>query len=121
MIKRLSESRRPAISCQSLRSVKTEWAYQIEKGFESELLKVRHHEKGMDPLFITVFLILGTTQGSFSKEPVRLYFFYSEESGGLKVQEGFITPLSKKYPLEIQSFSLNKLDNYDLLGNSKKN
>jgi cytochrome c biogenesis protein CcdA len=69
---------------------------------------------------IPVLLILETTQDSFSKEPVRLYFFYSEESGGLKVQEGFITPLSKKYPIEIQPFSLNKLDNYDLLGKFEK-
>jgi len=69
---------------------------------------------------ILVLLIPVTTQVSFSKEPVRLYFFYSEESGGLKVQEGFITPLSKKYPLEIQSFSLNKLENYDLLGKFEK-
>jgi cytochrome c biogenesis protein CcdA len=69
---------------------------------------------------IVVLLMLVTTRVSFSKEPVRLYFFYSEESGGLKVQEGFITPLSKKYPLEIQSFSLNKLENYDLLGKFEK-
>jgi cytochrome c biogenesis protein CcdA len=69
---------------------------------------------------VSVLLIPATTQVSFSKEPVRLYFFYSEESGGLKVQEGFITPLSKKYPLEIQSFSLNKLENYDLLGRFEK-
>ncbi len=69
---------------------------------------------------ILVFLIPATTQISYSKEPVRLYFFYSEESGGLKVQEGFIAPLSKKYPLEIQSFSLNKLENYDLLGKFEK-
>jgi cytochrome c biogenesis protein CcdA len=61
-----------------------------------------------------------TIQVGFSKDVVRLYFFYSEESGGQKVQEGFITPLSKKYPLEIQSFSLNKLDNYDLLGKFEK-
>jgi cytochrome c biogenesis protein CcdA len=67
-----------------------------------------------------VLLIPVTTQVSFSKEPVRLYFFYSEESGRLKVQEGFITPLSKKYPLEIQSFSLNQLGNYDLLGKFEK-
>jgi cytochrome c biogenesis protein CcdA len=67
-----------------------------------------------------VLLIPVTTQVSFSKDVVRLYFFYSEESGGLKVQEGFITPLSKKYPLEIQSFSLNKLDNYDLLARFEK-
>jgi len=58
--------------------------------------------------------------GQLLKEPVRLYFFYSEESGGLKVQEGFIAPLSKNYPLEIQSFSLNKLENYDLLGKFEK-
>src|SRR4030043_1793175 len=69
---------------------------------------------------ILVLLIPVTTQVSFSKEPVRLYLFYSEKNGGLKVQEEFITPLSKKYPLEIQSFSLNKLDNYDLLGKFEK-
>jgi cytochrome c biogenesis protein CcdA len=65
-------------------------------------------------------LIPTTVQVSFSKEPVRLYFFYPEESGGQKFKEEFITPLSKKYPLEIQSFSLNKLDNYDLLGKFEK-
>jgi cytochrome c biogenesis protein CcdA len=70
---------------------------------------------------LSLFLLIpATAHVSFSKEPVRLYFFYSEESGGLKVQEGFITPLSKKYPLEIQSLSLNKLDNYDLLGKFEK-
>lgn len=67
-----------------------------------------------------VLLIHVTPQMSFSKEPVRLYFFYSEESGGLKVEEEFIKPLSKKYPLEIQSFSLNKLENYDLLDKFEK-
>ena len=69
---------------------------------------------------ISVLLIPATTQVSFSKEPVRLYFFYSEESGGQKVKEEFIAPLSKKYPIEIQSFSLNKLENYDLLGRFEK-
>jgi cytochrome c biogenesis protein CcdA len=69
---------------------------------------------------ISVLLIPATTQVSFSKEPVRLYFFYSEESGGLKVEEEFIKPLSKKYSIEIQSFSLNKLENYDLLGKFEK-
>ncbi|MCJ7782640.1 MAG: hypothetical protein MUP41_01820 [Desulfobacterales bacterium] len=65
-------------------------------------------------------LILGTNQVSFAKDVVRLYFFYSEESGGQKVKEEFIEPLSKKYPIEIQSFSLNKLDNYDILGKFEK-
>jgi hypothetical protein len=51
---------------------------------------------------------------------VRLYFFYSEESGGQKVNEKFIKPLSKKYPLEVRSFSLNKLDNYDILSRFEK-
>lgn len=69
---------------------------------------------------IPVLLIPATAQVSFSKEPVRLYFFYSEESGGLKVQEEFINPLSKKYPIEIQSFSVNKLENYDLLSKFEK-
>jgi cytochrome c biogenesis protein CcdA len=70
-------------------------------------------------LFLAL-LIPVSIQVSFSKEPVRLYFFYSDESGGLKVKEEFITPLSKRYPLEIQSFPLNKLENYDLLGKFEK-
>ncbi len=65
-------------------------------------------------------LIYAIPQVSFSKDVVRLYFFYSEESGGQKVKEEFIQPLSKKFPIEIQSFSLNKLDNYDLLGKFEK-
>jgi len=69
---------------------------------------------------ISVLLIPATPQVSFSKEPVRLYFFYSEERGGQKVKEEFIAPLSKKYSIEIQSFSLNKLENYDLLGKFEK-
>jgi len=69
---------------------------------------------------IPVLLMPATAQVSFSKDVVRLYFFYSEESGGLKVKDEFITPLSKKYPIEIQSFSINQLDNYDLLGKFEK-
>lgn len=69
---------------------------------------------------ILVLLICATTQVSFSKDVVRLYFFYSEESGGLKVEDKLIKPLSKKYPIEIRSFSLNKLNNYDLLGKFEK-
>ena len=69
---------------------------------------------------VLVFLILGTTQVSFSKDVVRLYFFYSEESGGQKVNDKFIKPLSKNYPLEIRSFSLNKLNNYDILSRFEK-
>jgi hypothetical protein len=69
---------------------------------------------------ILVLLIHAIPQVSFSKDVVRLYFFYSEEGGGQKVKEEFIQPLSKKFPIEIQSFSLNKLDNYDLLGKFEK-
>ena len=69
---------------------------------------------------ILVLVILGTAQISFSKDVVRLYFFYSEESGGQKVKDKFIKPLSKKYPLEIRSFPLDKLNNYDLLTKFEK-
>jgi cytochrome c biogenesis protein CcdA len=69
---------------------------------------------------ISVFMIPATAQVSFSKDEVRLYFFYSEESGGLKVKEEFITPLSKRYPIEIQSFPLNQLNNYDLFSRFEK-
>jgi cytochrome c biogenesis protein CcdA/thiol-disulfide isomerase/thioredoxin len=69
---------------------------------------------------VSILLIPAAAQVSFSKDAVRLYFFYSEESGGLRLQEEFIKPLAKKYPLEIQSFPLNKLENYDLLGKFEK-
>jgi hypothetical protein len=62
-----------------------------------------------------VLLIHATVQVSFSKDVARLYLFYSEESGGLKVEEKLIKPLSMKYPIQVQSFSLNRLNNYDLL------
>jgi cytochrome c biogenesis protein CcdA len=69
---------------------------------------------------ILVLLIYAFPQATFSKDAVRLYFFCSEESGGEKVKKEFIQPLSEKFPIEIQSFSLNKLDNYDLLGKFEK-
>ena len=69
---------------------------------------------------ILMLLIHATPQVSFGKDAVRLYFFYSEESGGQKVKEELITPLSKKYPIEIQSFSLNELNHYDLLEKFEK-
>ena len=59
--------------------------------------------------------VYATPQVSFSRDVVRLHFFYSEESGGLKAKEKLIGPLSIKYPIEIQSYSLNELKNYDLL------
>ena len=55
-----------------------------------------------------------------SKDAVRLYFFYSDEGPDLKLRDGIIGPLSKKYPVEIQSFPLNKLENYNLLGKFEK-
>jgi len=67
-----------------------------------------------------VLLIFTAVGVSFSKDAVRLYFFYSNESGGQKVEEEFIKPLSKKYQIEIQSFSLNELNNYDLLDKFEK-
>jgi cytochrome c biogenesis protein CcdA len=69
---------------------------------------------------VLVLVTHATIQASFAKDVVRLYFFYSEEGGGLKVKEELIEPLSKKYPIEIQSFSLNQLDNYNLLDRFEK-
>jgi len=60
-------------------------------------------------------LILVFPQASFSKDSVKLYLFYSEKIGGLKIEREVIEPLSRKYPLEIQSFSVDQLKNYDLL------
>jgi cytochrome c biogenesis protein CcdA len=70
--------------------------------------------------FVSVLLILVSLEVSFSKESVRLFFFYSEESGGLKVKQEFIDPLSKKFTVEVRSLPLNKLENYDLLGKFEK-
>ncbi len=67
-----------------------------------------------------VLIVLAFTRVGFSKDVVRLYFFYSEEGGGQKVNDQFIRPLSKKYPLEVKSFSLNKLNNYDILARFEK-
>jgi len=61
--------------------------------------------------FVSILLIHVTAQVSFSKEPVRLYYFYSDESGGLSSQGEFIQPFSKRYPLGIHPFSLTKLEN----------
>ncbi len=54
-------------------------------------------------------------QVGFSKGTVKLYLFYSQEAGGLKVEDEIIKPLSKKYPIEVQTFSIDQLKNYDLL------
>jgi hypothetical protein len=70
---------------------------------------------------ILILLILSNAQVGFSKKDVvRLYFFYSEESGGQDVNKKFIKPLSKKYPLEVRTFPLSKLTNYDLLTRFEK-
>ena len=71
-------------------------------------------------LNIILFLILTIPQISFSKDPVKLFLFYSEQKGGLKVKEEIIKPLSQKYPIEVQSFSVNQLKNYDLLTKFEK-
>ncbi len=67
-----------------------------------------------------LFLILISPQVSFPKNVVRLYLFFSEQKGRLNVEEEIIKPLSKKYPIEIQSFSVDQLKNYDLLTKFEK-
>lgn len=64
---------------------------------------------------IPLLLILTVPQVSFTKGTVRLYLFYSQEAGGLKVEDETIKPLSQKYPIEVQSFSVDQLRHYDLL------
>ncbi len=66
-------------------------------------------------LGLILFLVFILPQISLSRDPVRLYLFYSEETGGLKIEGETIKPLSEKYPLEVKSFSVNQLKNYDLL------
>ncbi len=64
---------------------------------------------------IPLLLILTIPQVGLSKDTVKLYLFYSQEARGLKVEDEVINPLSKKYPIEVQSFSVDRLKNYDLL------
>ncbi len=71
--------------------------------------------KKVQTFSLILFLVLILPQISFSTGPVRLYLFYSQETGGLKVEEEIIKPLSRKYPVEMQSFSVDQLRNYDLL------
>jgi hypothetical protein len=71
-------------------------------------------KKSWFSIFI-LLLALAFPQFSFSKNAVRLYLFFSEQKGGLRVEEEIIKPLSKKYPIEVQSFSVNQLENYNLL------
>jgi len=67
-----------------------------------------------------LLLVLTIPQLSFSKGTVKLYLFYSQEAGGLKVEEEIVRPLSQKYPIEVQSFSVDQLKNYDLLTKFEK-
>jgi hypothetical protein len=64
-------------------------------------------------LIFFLFLVLAIPRVSISKDAVRLYLFYSQEAGGLKVEDEIIKPLSEKYPVEVQSFSVDQLKNYD--------
>jgi len=67
-----------------------------------------------------LLLILTIPLVSLSKDFVRFFLFYSEEKGGLKIEEEVIKPLSEKYSIEIQSFSVNELKDYDLLTKFEK-
>jgi len=50
-------------------------------------------------------------QVRFSKDVVRLYFSYSEESGRFKVKRNSLSLLSEKFPINIFiSFPLKRLD-----------
>src|SRR4030066_1694172 len=64
---------------------------------------------------ILLLLVLTIPQLSFSKDTVKLYLFYSAETGGLKVEEEIVRPLFPKYPTVVPFFSVNQLKNYDLL------
>lgn len=65
-------------------------------------------------------LAIFLSQSAFANGAVKLYLFYSEETGGLKIEEEVIKPLSPKYPIEVRSFSVNQLKNYDLLNQFEK-
>jgi hypothetical protein len=66
-------------------------------------------------LSFILFVALILPNVSFSKDSVKLFLFYSQEAGGVKVQDEIIKPLSKKYTIEVESFSVDQLKNYNLL------
>ena len=65
--------------------------------------------------FMLVLLATVSGRADTSQGRVRILFFYSEERGGSAAREALLGPLSIKYPIEIQSYPLNELRNYDLL------
>ena len=67
-------------------------------------------------LALTMFL----SQSIFANGTVKIYLFFSEETGGLKIEKEVIKPLFQRYPIEVQSFSVNQLRNYDLLTKFEK-
>lgn len=71
--------------------------------------------KKISILGLIILLLLGFIHSGFPKNSVKIFLFYSEEKGGLKVEEEIIKPLSEKYPTEVQSFNVGELKNYDLL------
>lgn len=71
-------------------------------------------------LGIILALVIFLSQPALANGTVKLYRFYSEETGGLRAQEEVIRPLSAKYSIEVQSFSVNQLKNYDLLTKFEK-
>ena len=66
------------------------------------------------PIFL-LFLIIAFPMTGSSKSDVKLYLFYSEETGGIKIEEDILRPLSGKYSIDWEPFSVNRLENYDLL------
>ena len=71
-------------------------------------------------LIFILSLILILPQAGFSMDAVRIFLFYSGETMKVKLEEEIVRPLSNKYPIEVQSFSVNELKNYDLLTKFEK-
>jgi thiol-disulfide isomerase/thioredoxin len=69
---------------------------------------------------LVLFLVLNSPRAGLSGKTVKIYLFHSEETGGTRIEEEVVRPLSKKYPIEVRSLSINQLKNYDLLTRFEK-
>ena len=72
------------------------------------------YEKSLDFRFRSI-LDFDLPPGQLLKECCEALPILFRRKGGLKIEEEIIKPLSKKYPIEVQSFSVDQLKNYDLL------
>jgi thiol-disulfide isomerase/thioredoxin len=61
----------------------------------------------------SLFLLFCIQTAAFSENIVRAYYFHSPDCAKCVVIKRFIPKLQKKYPLEVKSFNVNDIKNYE--------